>query len=41
MPYLASSPALWGRLRGVEYDPDTLVKRYRAGTPVAELVVRD
>lgn len=26
---------------GVEYDPDDLVKRFRAGTPVAELVVRD
>ena len=26
---------------GVEYDPDTLVKRFRSGVPVAELVKRD
>jgi hypothetical protein len=26
---------------GVEYDPDELVKRFRSGVPVAELVVRD
>jgi catechol-2,3-dioxygenase len=26
---------------GVEYDPDELVKKFRAGVPVAELVVRD
>jgi len=25
----------------VEYDPDELVKKFRAGVPVAELVVRD
>ena len=26
---------------GVEYDPDDLVRRFRAGVPVAELVIRD
>jgi catechol-2,3-dioxygenase len=26
---------------GVEYDPDELVRRFRAGVPVAELVIRD
>jgi catechol-2,3-dioxygenase len=26
---------------GVEYDPDDLVKRFTAGVPVAELVIRD
>jgi catechol-2,3-dioxygenase len=26
---------------GVEYDPDELVKKFRAGVPVAELIVRD
>lgn len=26
---------------GVEYDPDTLVERFKAGVPVAELVKRD
>src|SRR5262247_2743644 len=26
---------------GVEYDPDTLVERFRAGVPLAELVQRD
>ena len=26
---------------GVEFDPDELVKKFRAGVPVAELVVRD
>jgi catechol 2,3-dioxygenase-like lactoylglutathione lyase family enzyme len=26
---------------GVEYDPDELVRKFRAGVPVAELVVRD
>ena len=26
---------------GVEYDPDELVKRFNAGVPVAQLVLRD
>jgi hypothetical protein len=26
---------------GIEYDPDEVVKRFKAGVPVAELVVRD
>ena len=35
------SPAFDRNPIGVEYDPDELVKRFRAGVPVAELVVRD
>ena len=34
------SPAFDANPIGVEYDPDTLVERFRAGVPVAELVVR-
>ena len=26
---------------GVEFDPDDLVRRFQAGVPVAELVIRD
>ena len=26
---------------GVEYDPDELVKKFKSGVPVAELVKRD
>jgi catechol-2,3-dioxygenase len=35
------SPAFDRNPIGVEYEPDDLVRRFRAGTPVAELVVRD
>ena len=35
------SPAFDRNPIGVEYDPDDLVKRFKAGVPVAELVVRD
>jgi hypothetical protein len=35
------SPAFDRNPIGVEYDPDTLVQRFRSGVPVAELVVRD
>jgi catechol-2,3-dioxygenase len=35
------SPAFARNPIGVEYDPDTLVARFRAGVPVAELVARD
>ena len=35
------SPAFAQNPIGVEYDPDELVKRFKAGVPVAELVVRD
>jgi len=35
------SPAYDRNPIGVEYDPDELVKRFKAGVPVAELVVRD
>jgi len=34
------SPAFDQNPIGVEYDPDTLVGRFRSGVPVAELVVR-
>ena len=34
------SPAFAQNPIGVEYDPDDLVKRFRSGVPVAELVVR-
>jgi hypothetical protein len=36
-----STPAFAENPIGVEYDPDQLVARFRAGVPVAELVVRD
>jgi hypothetical protein len=36
-----SSPAFDRNPIGVEYDPDELVKKFRAGVPVAELVQRD
>ena len=36
-----STPAFASNPIGVEYDPDQLVARFRAGVPVAELVVRD
>jgi catechol-2,3-dioxygenase len=35
------TPAFAENPIGVEYDPDQLVSRFRAGVPVAELVVRD
>ena len=35
------SPAFDQNPIGVEYDPDELVEKFRAGVPVAELVVRD
>jgi catechol-2,3-dioxygenase len=35
------SPAFDQNPIGVEYDPDDLVRRFRAGVPVAELVIRD
>jgi hypothetical protein len=35
------SPAFYRNPIGVEYDPDALVEKFRAGVPVAELVVRD
>src|ERR1051326_1633043 len=35
------SPAFAQNPIGVEFDPDQLVKKFRAGVPVAELVVRD
>jgi hypothetical protein len=35
------SPAFDRNPIGVEYDPDELVKKFRSGVPVAELVVRD
>jgi hypothetical protein len=35
------SPAFDRNPIGVEYDPDDLVKRFKTGVPVAELVVRD
>ena len=35
------SPAFDANPIGVTYDPDTLVERFRAGVPVAELVQRD
>jgi catechol 2,3-dioxygenase-like lactoylglutathione lyase family enzyme len=35
------SPAFDKNPIGVEFDPDGLVKRFEAGVPVAELVVRD
>ena len=35
------SPAFDRNPIGVEYDPDELVKKFRAGVPVAELVIRD
>jgi catechol 2,3-dioxygenase-like lactoylglutathione lyase family enzyme len=34
------SPAFDQNPIGVEYDPETLVERFRSGVPVAELVVR-
>ena len=34
------SPAFAQNPIGVEYDPDDLVKRFKSGVPVAELVVR-
>ena len=34
------SPAFAENPIGVEYDPDDLVKRFKSGVPVAELVVR-
>jgi len=36
-----STPAFAANPIGVEYDADQLVARFRAGVPVAELVVRD
>ena len=36
-----NSPAFDRNPIGVEFDPDALVDRFRAGVPVAELVVRD
>jgi catechol 2,3-dioxygenase-like lactoylglutathione lyase family enzyme len=36
-----STPAFAENPIGVEYDPDQLVARFRAGVPVAELVIRD
>jgi len=35
------SPAFARNPVGIEYDPDTLVTKFRSGVPVAELVVRD
>lgn len=35
------TPAFAENPIGVDYDPDQLVSRFRAGVPVAELVVRD
>ena len=35
------TPAFAENPIGVEYDPDQLVSRFRAGVPVAELVARD
>jgi catechol 2,3-dioxygenase-like lactoylglutathione lyase family enzyme len=35
------SPAFDRNPIGVEYDPDELVRKFRAGVPVAELVIRD
>jgi catechol-2,3-dioxygenase len=35
------TPAFAENPIGVDYDPDHLVSRFRAGVPVAELVVRD
>ena len=35
------SPAFDRNPIGVEYDPDDLVKRFNAGVPVAQLVLRD
>jgi catechol 2,3-dioxygenase-like lactoylglutathione lyase family enzyme len=35
------SPAFERNPVGVEYDPDELVKKFRAGVPVAQLVARD
>jgi catechol-2,3-dioxygenase len=35
------SPAFEQNPIGVEYDPDELVRKFRAGVPVAELVIRD
>src|SRR6266542_1278196 len=35
------SPAFDRNPIGVEYDPDELLRKFRAGVPVAELVVRD
>ena len=35
------TPAFAANPIGVEYDPDALVAKFRAGVPVAELVVRD
>jgi catechol 2,3-dioxygenase-like lactoylglutathione lyase family enzyme len=35
------SPAFDRNPIGVEFDPDALVEKFRAGVPVAELVVRD
>jgi hypothetical protein len=34
------SPAFDRNPVGVEYDPDELVKRFRSGVPVADLVTR-
>jgi catechol-2,3-dioxygenase len=35
------SPAFDRNPIGVEFDPDNLVRRFQAGVPVAELVIRD
>jgi hypothetical protein len=35
------SPAFDRNPIGVEFEPDELVKKFQAGVPVAELVVRD
>ncbi len=35
------SPAFDRNPIGVEYDPDELVRKFRSGVPVADLVVRD
>jgi hypothetical protein len=35
------SPAFDRNPIGVEFEPDDLVRRFRAGVPVAELVIRD
>jgi catechol-2,3-dioxygenase len=35
------SPAFESNPIGVEFDPDELVRRFRSGVPVADLVIRD
>jgi hypothetical protein len=35
------SPAFDRNPIGVEYDPDELLRKFRSGVPVAELVARD